>query len=114
MICFTPRIMLETKVKYICGSFLIDEKQIGSEFQNKKVFIVTLAVLVYSFNNQTSTLSWNSSITTDNALLQCFCLSFLVSFDCFCKRGYDGDGHNCTGKIIYMGLVYVSTFKNYD
>ena len=33
------------------GSFLIDAKQLGSEFQNKKVFIVTLAVLVYCFNN---------------------------------------------------------------
>ena len=74
---YTPRIMLETKVKYM-RFFLIDAKQIGSEFQNKKVFIVTLAVLVYSFNNQTTTLSWNSSNTTDNALLQCLCLSFLV------------------------------------
>ena len=42
--------MLETKVKYI-PSFLIDAKQIGGEFQNKKVFIVTLAGLVYPFNN---------------------------------------------------------------
>ena len=69
--------MLETKVKYM-GSFLIDAKQIGGEFQNKRVFIVTLAVLVYSFNNQTTTLLWNSSNTTDDALLQCLCLSFLV------------------------------------
>ena len=56
---------------------LIDAKQLGSEFQ-RKVFLVTLAVLVlYSFNNQTTTL-WNSSNTTDNAVLQCLCLSFLV------------------------------------
>ena len=68
--------MLETK--NICSSFLIDSKQIGGEFQNKKVFLVTLAVLVYSFNNLTTTLLWNSSNTTDDALLQCLCLSFLV------------------------------------
>ena len=47
MICFAPRIMLETKLNIsdICASFLIDAKQLGSEFQNK-VFLVTLAVLV--------------------------------------------------------------------
>ena len=61
----------------MCGSFLIDANQIGGEFENKKVFIVTLAVLVYSFNNQATTL-WNSSNTTDDALLKCLCLSFLV------------------------------------
>ena len=73
-----PRIMLETKLNIsdICASFLIDAKQLGSELQNK-VFLVTLAVLVYSFNNQTINL-WNSSNTTDNAVLQCLCLSFLV------------------------------------
>ena len=136
--------VIETKVKYMrffCHWCKL--KQIGGEFQNKKVFIVTLAVLVYSFNNRTTTLSWNSSNTTDNALLQCFCLSFLVpalywvyssdidecnaannschenawcnntqgSFDCFCKPGYNRDGHNCAGKIIYLRLVNVSTFK---
>ena len=41
------------------------------------MFIVTLAVLVYCFNNQTTTLQ-NSSNTTDNALLQRLCLSVLV------------------------------------
>ena len=78
MICFAPRIMLETKVKYMqfLSYCLIDAKQIGSEFQ-KKVFLVTLTVLVYSFNNQTTTL-WNSSNATDNAVLQCLCLSLLV------------------------------------
>ena len=98
----------------------------------------------HSFNNQTINL-WNSSNTTDNAVLQCLCLSFLVpaplnllgffpdidecnaatnschenawcnntqgSFNCFCKPGYDEDGHNCTGKIICMRLVNESTFK---
>ena len=64
-----PRIMLETKLNIsdLCASFLIDAKQLGSEFQNK-VFLVTLALLVYSFNNQTINL-WNSSNTTDNAVL---------------------------------------------
>ena len=67
-----PRIMLETKLNIsdpcaLFFSFLIDAKQLGSEFQNK-VFLVTLAVLVYSFNNQTINL-WNSSNTTDNAVL---------------------------------------------
>ena len=72
-----PRIMLETKLNIsdICASFLIDAKQLDSELQNK-VFLVTL-VLVYSFNNQTINL-WNSSNTTDNAVLQCLCLYFLV------------------------------------
>ena len=52
----------------LCASYRVsDAKQIGSEFQ-KKVFLVTLAVLVYSFNNQTTNL-WNSSNTTDNAVL---------------------------------------------
>ena len=110
------------------------------------MFLVTLSVPVYSFNNQTTTL-WKSCNTTDNAVLQCLCLSFLVlaplnslglfsdidecnaannschenawcnntqgSFNCSCKPGYDGDGHNCTGKIICMRLVNVklSTFK---
>ena len=68
--------MLDPKLN-ICGSFLIDAKLLGSEFQNKEVFIFTLAVLVYCFNNKTTTL-WNSSNTTDNVLLQCVCLSFLV------------------------------------
>ena len=142
MICFAPRITLETKLNIsdICASFLIDAKQLVSEFQNK-VFLVTLAVLVYSFNNQTINL-WNSSNTTDNAVLQCLCLSFLVpaplnllvffpdidecnaannschenawcnntqgSFSCSCKPGYEGDGYNCTGKILW---VFSNPFK---
>ena len=62
----------------LCVSYLVsDAKQIGSEFQ-KKVFLVTLAVIVlYSFNNQTTNL-WKSSNTTDYAVLECLCLSFLV------------------------------------
>ena len=122
------------------------QSNLAASFKTKKVFIVTLAVLVYSFNNQTTTL-WNSSNTTDNAVLHCACLSFLVpallnlvfffsdidecnaannschenawcnntqgSFTCFCKPGYDGDGHNCTGNIICMRLVNESTFKFY-
>ena len=60
--------MLETRVKYIFGSFLIDAKQIGGEFLQQKS-VITLEVLVCSLNNQTTTLSWNSSNTTDNAVL---------------------------------------------
>ena len=41
------------------------------------MFLVTLSVPVYSFNNQTTTL-WKSCNTTDNAVLQCLCLSFLA------------------------------------
>ena len=40
-----------------------------------------------------------------------WCNNTQGSFNCFCKPGYDGDGHNCTGKIICMRLVYESTFK---
>ena len=144
MICFAPRLSCQKPELNICSSFLIYAKQLGSEFRNKKVFLVTLAVLVYSFSNQATAL-WNSSNTTDNAVLQCLCLSFFVpaplnllgffpdidecnaannschenawcnntqgSFNCFCKPGYDGDGHNCTGKINCMRLVNESTFK---
>ena len=145
MLCAST-IMLETKVK--CNyavPFLLVQSNLAASFKTKKCFlIVTLAVLVYSFNNQATTL-WNSSNTTDNAVLQGVCLSVLVpaplnllgffpdidecnaannscienawcnntqgSFNCFCKPGYDGDGHNCTGKIICMRLVNESTFK---
>ena len=77
MICFVPRIMLETKVKKNALLFLLMQSNLAASFK-KKVFIVTLAVLVYSFNNQTTTLLWNSSNTTHDALLQCLCLYFLV------------------------------------
>ena len=126
------------------------QSNLAASFTTKSVFLVTLAVPVYSFNNQTTTL-WKSSNKTDNAVLQCLCLSFLVlaplnslvlfsdidecnaannschenawcnntrgSFNCFCKPGHDGDGHNCTGKIICMRLVNECTFsflKNCD
>ena len=95
MICVAPRIMLETKVKYMQFLFycLIDAKQTGSEFQ-KKVFLVTLTVLVYSFNNQTTTL-WNSSNTTDNALLQRLCLSLLVPAPLNLYGVYSSDIDEC-------------------
>ena len=95
MICFAPRIMLETKVKYMqfLSYCLIDAKQTGSEFQ-KKVFLVTLTVLVYSFNNQTTTL-WNSSNTTDNALLQRLCLSLLVPAPLNLYGVYSSDIDEC-------------------
>ena len=67
MICFTPRIMLESKVKYARYlSYL--SKATWLRVSKQKSFLVTLAVLIYSFNNQTTTL-WNSSNTTDNAVL---------------------------------------------
>ena len=51
------------------------QSNLAASFKTKiKLFIVTLAVLVFSFNNQTTTL-WNSS---NNVLLQCVWLSFLV------------------------------------
>ena len=147
MICFAPRVSRQKPKLNLCSFFLIDAKQLGSEFRNKKVFLVTLAVPVDFFKNQATTL-WNSSNTTDNAVLQCggmfifsrtstfkftvffffsdidecnaannschenaWCNNTQGSFNCFCKPGYDGDGHNCTGKIICMRLVYESTFK---
>ena len=77
MLCDST-IMLETKVKYMqILSYLCEATWQRASFETKKVFLVTLAVLVYSFNNQATTL-WNSSNTTDNAVLQCLCLSFLV------------------------------------
>ena len=68
--------------------FLVMQSNLAASFKTKiKLFIVSLAVLVFSFNNQMTTL-WNSSKTTDqgggvpsatdNVLLQCLCLSFLV------------------------------------
>ena len=70
MLCAST-IMLETKVK--CNyavPFLLVQSNLAASFKTKKCFlIVTLAVLLYSFNNQAATL-WNSSNTTDNAVLQ--------------------------------------------
>ena len=54
------------------------QSKLAAIFQNKKVFIVTSAVLVYSFSNKTKTLLWNSFNMTDNAIFKCLCLSFLV------------------------------------
>ena len=146
MICFTPRISLETEVKYMRFFSYWCKANWWRVSKQKSVYChIYLAVLVNCINNQTTTL-WNSSNTTDNALLQRLGLSFLVpaplnlvtvyfsdidecnaannschenawcnntqgSFDCFCKPGYDGDGLNCTGKIICMRLVNVSTYK---
>lgn len=40
----------------------------------------------------------------DNAL----CENTLSSFSCMCIAGYDGDGENCTSKIMtHLGLFYV-------
>ena len=55
MIWFAPRLSCYKPKLSICSSFLIYAKQLSSEFRNKKVFLVTLAVLVYSFNNQATT-----------------------------------------------------------
>ena len=76
------------------------------------------SVYVYLFSYQHLLIYWvySSDIDECNAANNschenAWCNNTQGSFDCFCKLGYDGDGHNCTGKIICMPLVNVSTYK---
>ena len=76
MLCAST-IMLETKFKYNYAiTFLLMQSNVAASFKTSVSCHISSAC-IYSFNNQTTTL-WNSSNTTDNAVLQCLCLSFLV------------------------------------
>ena len=74
MLCAST-IMLETKVKYMQFLSHLCEATWQRVSKQKKCSLVTLAVLVYSFNNLATTL-WNSSNTTDNAVFAVFMFIF--------------------------------------